>query len=71
MKIMEKKTQSVEISSQKSLYSISSLIFCRPIKNSIKDEKVFWIVKNKKKHKLSLDNPKGVVILPNNYLLSI
>ena len=50
---------------------ISSLTFCRPVKYSLKDEKVFWLIKNSIKKKLKLDNPKATLILPNDYFLTI
>ena len=50
---------------------ISSLIFCRPVKYSLKDEKVFWIMRDKNKKKLKLDNPKATLILPNDYFMTI
>ena len=50
---------------------ISSLTFCRPVKYSLKDEKVFWIMRNNMKKKLKLDNPKATLILPNDFFMTI
>ena len=33
--------------------AVSCLTFCRPVKYSLKDEKVFWIMRNQKKKKLA------------------
>ena len=51
--------------------NISSLTFCRPVKYSLKDEMVFWMMRNKTKKKLKLDNPKAVLVLPNDYFIAI
>jgi hypothetical protein len=52
-------------------YHILNYIFCRPFINSLKDEKIYWLVKNKKKIRLNLDYPKTVLLLSNNYLITI
>ena len=71
LKLKEKKAKPIKQAEEKFKADISSFIFCRPVKHNSKDEKIFWILKNKQKQKLNLDKPKGVLILPNQYLIAI
>ena len=46
-------------------------VFIRPTQQSGLDEKVFWMVKDSMKSELSLDSPKFVITLPNDYILAV
>lgn len=70
LKLKDKTGKMLNIN-QQAQTDISTLIFCRPVKHNLKDEKVFWVMKNKMKQKLNLDNPKGVLVLPSSYLIAI
>lgn len=71
LKMKEKKPKTIKEESFEEARDLHSIIFCRPVKEPHKDEKTYWLVRDQHKKKLKLDLPIAVLVLPNDYILTV